>query len=275
MKYATILYSDGTNRVAEVRAGQLYPFIAGKTLVDVMANDAALDHNARPIPLDDAVWRAPLRPNKIMCVGRNYAEHAAELGNAMPDKPLIFAKYPTCIIGAGEPVQWRTDITQQVDWEGELTVIIGKTARNLTQAQAMEAVFGYTIANDISARDLQASEGQWVRAKAQDTFCPLGPVVVTRDEIPDPHALNIRTEVNGEVMQASNTDKMFFRVAFLVAYLSQTFTLEAGDIILTGTPSGVGKGMKPPRFLGDGDSVSVTIEGIGTLTNPCQILPSP
>lgn len=271
MRYASIRYTDGTVRVAQVRDDLLYPYIAHKTLRDVMVGEAALDAHAAPIAWHQAVWRAPLRPGKMLCVGRNYAEHAAELGNSLPDKPLIFAKYPTSVIGAGEAIRWRTEITNEVDWEGELAVVIGHEARQVTEAEALNYVFGYTVANDISARDLQATEGQWVRAKAQDTFCPLGVVVVTRDEIPDPHNLAISTRVNDEVMQDGNTSDMFFKVPYLVAYLSQTFTLEPGDIILTGTPSGVGKGMKPPRYLRDGDTVSVTIEGIGTLTNVCRV----
>jgi 2-keto-4-pentenoate hydratase/2-oxohepta-3-ene-1,7-dioic acid hydratase in catechol pathway len=271
MKYATIHYNDDSLRVAEVRDNMLYPYIKGKTLYDVMAHDAALDPNASPVVWEDANWRAPLRPSKIMCVGRNYAAHAAELGNDVPERPLIFAKYPTCVIGAGETIRWRTEITDQVDWEGELAVIIGKTAKRISEDQAFEHIFGYTVANDVSARDLQSTEGQWTRAKGHDTFCPLGPVVVTRDEIPDPHNLRISTMVNGETKQDSTTGNMFFKVAYLVAYLSQTFTLEAGDIILTGTPAGVGKGMKPPQFLHNGDTVSVTIEGIGTLTNGCVV----
>lgn len=271
MRYASIRYTDGTVRVAQVRDDLLYPYIAHKTLRDVMVGEAALDAHAAPIAWHQAVWRAPLRPGKMLCVGRNYAEHAAELGNSLPDKPLIFAKYPTSVIGAGEAIRWRTEITNEVDWEGELAVVIGHEARQVTEAEALNYVFGYTVANDISARDLQATEGQWVRAKAQDTFCPLGVVVVTRDEIPDPHNLGISTRVNDEVMQDGNTSDMFFKVPYLVAYLSQTFTLEPGDIILTGTPSGVGKGMKPPRYLRDGDTVSVTIEGIGTLTNVCRV----
>ena len=213
---------------------------------------------------------APLRPGKILAIGRNYADHAAELGSKPPAKPLVFAKYPTCVIGDGEAIRWKTSITQQVDWEVELAVVIGKTAQDVPEADAYQHIFGYTVANDISARDLQDTEGQWTRAKGQDTFCPLGPCIVTRDDIPDPHTLNLRTEVNGTLMQDANTRDMIFKVPFLVSYLSQTFTLEPGDIILTGTPSGVGKGMTPPRYLGAGDVLRSSIEGIGSIENPCH-----
>lgn len=214
---------------------------------------------------------APVVPGKILCVGRNYAEHAAELNNDIPKAPLIFAKYPSSVIGSGGVVRWRQAHTQQVDWEGELAVVIGKRAKDVAEAAALDYVFGYTIANDISARDLQASESQWIRAKSMDTFCPLGPCIVTRDELPDPHTLTLTTTVNGSLMQNGHTQDMIFSIPYLIAYLSQTFTLEPGDVILTGTPSGVGKGMKPPRFLGSGDIVSVSISGIGTLTNTCAV----
>lgn len=223
-------------------------------------------------PLAEVTLLPPLRPGKIIAVGRNYADHAAELGNDMPQSPLLFSKLTSAVIGQGAPIQWRASVTQQVDWEGELAVVIGKRARYVREDEALGYVFGYTIANDVSARDLQKSEPQWLRAKGLDTFCPLGPAIVTRGDIPNPHALHIRTRVNDEVMQDADTDLMFFKIPYLIAYCSQMFTLEAGDVLLTGTPAGVGSGLKPPRFLKDGDIVSVTIEPIGTLTNPCQQL---
>jgi len=168
----------------------------------------------------------PLLPRKILCVGRNYAEHAAEMKNEVPSKPLIFSKYSTSVIGSGELIRWSTDVTQQVDWEGELAVVIGKTARNIREEDAYDHIFGYTIANDVSARDLQSSESQWSRAKGHDTFCPIGPCIVTLDELPDPHNLRITTEVNGETMQDGHTGDMIFKIPYLVAYLSRTFTLE-------------------------------------------------
>ncbi|MCU0496017.1 MAG: fumarylacetoacetate hydrolase family protein [Anaerolineae bacterium] len=225
-------------------------------------------------PLAECKLLAPLRPGKILCIGRNYAAHAAELGNQIPAAPMIFAKFGSSVIGVDEPIVWDQTITQQVDWEGELAVVIGKRGKYLREADVPNYLFGYTIANDVSARDLQDSESQWTRAKSMDTFCPLGPCIVTKNEIPDPQNLRVITQVNGETMQDGLTAHMLRGVYDLVAYCSQSFTLEPGDVILTGTPSGVGKGMTPPRFLQDSDTVSITIEPIGTLTNPCQVMQS-
>ena len=214
----------------------------------------------------------PLMPGKILAIGRNYAEHAKELNNEVPTEPLVFAVMPSAVIGDGDVIEWERDLTAQVDWEGELAVIIGKTARKVSQADALDYVFGYTIANDVSARDLQTRDKQWVRAKGLDTFCPLGPVIVTRDDIPDPQNLRIVTTVDGAEKQNGSTADMIFTVRFLIAHLSRAFTLNPGDMILTGTPSGVGKAMNPPEFLGEGSVVSVEIEGIGKLTNSCREL---
>ncbi len=214
----------------------------------------------------------PLIPGKILAIGRNYAEHARELDNEVPTEPLVFAVMPSAVIGHGDIIEWEEELTAQVDWEGELAVIIGKTARRVSESAALDYVFGYTIANDVSARDLQSRDKQWVRAKGLDTFCPLGPVVVTADGIPDPQDLRIVTTVDGVEKQNGSTADMIFSVAQLIAYLSRAFTLNPGDLILTGTPSGVGKAQNPPQFLGDGSVVSVTIEGIGTLANTCRVL---
>ena len=214
----------------------------------------------------------PLIPGKILAIGRNYAEHARELNNEVPTEPLVFAVMPSAVIGDGDEIEWEADLTAQVDWEGELAVIIGKTARKVTEAEALDYVFGYSIANDVSARDLQTRDKQWVRAKGLDTFCPLGPFVVTRDEIPDPQNLRIVTTVDGVEKQRGSTADMIFSVRFLIAHLSRAFTLNPGDMILTGTPSGVGKAMNPPEFLGEGSVVGVEIEGIGKLTNRCRVL---
>lgn len=272
MKLVTFKKLDGRAVVGELRDDELYSLGTNLSMKEIAAEGT--------LPTRDEAFKVmkhngitmPLRPSKLLAVGRNYAEHAAELNNELPKKPLIFAKYPTCVIGDGDVIQWQQSITQMVDWEGELCVVIGKTAQRISEAEAYDHIFGYTIANDVSARDLQDNDKQWTRAKGHDTFCPLGPAIVTKDDIPDPHNLRIVTKVNGEVMQDGNTRDMIFKIPYLVSYLSQTFTLEAGDLILTGTPSGVGKGMNPPRFLGQGDEVSVEIEGIGTLTNTCQIL---
>ncbi len=222
-------------------------------------------------PLSECTIHAPLRPRKIIAIGRNYADHIKEMGNLTPEKPLMFAKLSSSIIGSGQTITWHESATQQVDWEGELAVVIGRRVSKIKPEDALRAVYGYSIANDISARDLQQSEPQWVRAKGMDTFCPLGPVLVTKHDVPDPQALHITTSVNGETMQDANTDLMLHRVDSLISYISQWVTLDPGDIILTGTPAGVGKGQTPPRYLKDGDVVSVTIEGFGTLTNPCKV----
>jgi 2-keto-4-pentenoate hydratase/2-oxohepta-3-ene-1,7-dioic acid hydratase in catechol pathway len=266
MKLVQYQTGDGALRAGELVGDEVFALNA--SALEIIAGKVQPERGAGVLGVRLV---APVMPGKILCVGRNYAEHAAELNNELPKSPLIFAKYPSSVVASGDVVCWSGALTQQVDWEGELTIVIGKRARNISEAEALDYVFGYTIANDISARDLQASESQWIRAKSMDTFCPLGPCIVTKDEIPDPHALTLQTAVNGQIMQNGKTSDMIFKVAYLVAYLSQTFTLEPGDVILTGTPSGVGKGMKPPRFLGTGDTVSVTISGIGTLTNPCQV----
>ncbi len=267
MKFVQYQLPDGSIHAGGLMDEGVYALNA--PMLDIIAGKVQPELGAL---VPDANMVAPIKPGKLLCVGRNYAEHAAELNNPLPKKPLIFSKFPSCIIANGDTIQWHSSITQQVDWEGELVVVIGKTAKNIREEDAYEHIFGYTIANDVSARDLQDNDGQWTRAKGMDTFCPLGPSIVSKDDIPDPHALKIKTTVNGETMQDGNTSDMIFKVPFLVAYLSQTFTLEPGDLILTGTPSGVGKGMKPPRFLQSGDSVSVMIAGIGLLTNGCEVV---
>lgn len=222
--------------------------------------------------LDQVEILPPLRPGKILAIGRNYVEHARELNNEVPSEPLVFAVMPSAVIGDGDEIEWEGDLTSQVDWEGELAVIMGKTARRVSREDALDYVFGYTGANDVSARDLQTRDKQWVRAKGLDTFCPIGPCIVTADEIADPQDLSIVTKVNGVEKQNGSTANMIFSVGTLIEFLSRAFTLNPGDMILTGTPSGVGKAANPPQFLGDGDVVSVEIAGIGKLTNRCRVL---
>ncbi|GAB5491075.1 MAG: hypothetical protein Phog2KO_12900 [Phototrophicaceae bacterium] len=272
MRLVTYKKIDGSSSIGELRGDDLYSLGTSLSMSEIASGEKTLDREESFKVMKHKGIQAPIMPSKIFCVGRNYAEHAAELSNALPTSPLIFSKYPTCVIGNDENIQWHDDLTQKVDWEGELAVVIGKTAKNIREEDAYEHIFGYTVANDISARDLQDSESQWVRAKAQDTFCPLGPAIVTKDDLADPHALQVVTKVNGEIMQNGNTSDMIFKIPYLVAYLSRTFTLLPGDLILTGTPSGVGKAMKPPKFLNDGDVVEVTIEGIGTVRNTCEVL---
>ena len=222
------------------------------------------------MPLADVTLLAPVpRPGKICCAGVNYRTHAAEQHREAPDHPVMFAKFSTAVVGDGAQVRWSPQLTQAVDFEAELAVVIGATCRRVAPDQALGYVAGYTCLNDVSARDLQYSDKQFVRAKSLDTFAPMGPWLVSADEIPDPQTLAIRCLVNGEVMQDSNTSDMVFGVAELVSFCSQAFTLEPGDIIATGTPGGVGWFRDPPLTLHDGDEVVVEIERVGRLVNRC------
>ena len=209
------------------------------------------------------------RPGKIVCVGMNYRAHAEEQGRTAPDHPILFAKWPTALIGPGDPIVLPA-ISQSIDHEAELGVVLGARVKGVSVEHALEAVRGYVCANDVSARDLQRADRQFTRAKSLDTFCPVGPVLVPAAEVPNPQALRIRCLVNGEVRQDSSTADMVFSVAELIAFASEAITLEPGDLILTGTPGGVGEFRDPPLYLRDGDEVSVEIEGIGTLTNPVR-----
>ena len=197
-------------------------------------------------------------------------DHAEETGAPIPEQPIVFSKYPNCLVGSGEPVV-IPPITTKVDYEAELAVVIGRAARNGSEAEALDHVYGYTNANDVSARDIQLGEGgQWTRGKAIDTFCPLGPYLVTRDEIEDPQNLFIRCTLNDKIVQDGSTSKMIFSVAELVAFLSTGMTLEPGDVIITGTPPGVGMARDPQLWMKPGDNVTVEIEGLGALTNPVE-----
>ncbi|HEY4918124.1 MAG TPA: fumarylacetoacetate hydrolase family protein [Solirubrobacteraceae bacterium] len=230
------------------------------------------------IPDDDAPrirepqLLAPLAPGKIVAIGLNYLDHIRETGIDAPTRPLIFAKLPSSVVGPGAAIEIDPLITQRVDWEGELAVVIGQRLRHASAENALAAVFGYTICNDVSARDVQFEDSQWVRGKSLDTFCPLGPVIVTTDELPDPHALVLQTRVNGELVQNSSTADMIFGVAELLSFCSHSFTLEPGDVLLTGTPWGCGDFMSPPRSLVPGDLVEVSIDGIGVLSNPVRLI---
>jgi 2-keto-4-pentenoate hydratase/2-oxohepta-3-ene-1,7-dioic acid hydratase in catechol pathway len=207
------------------------------------------------------------RPGKIICVGLNYRDHAEEQGAALPEAPLLFAKWQNALIGPGEPIVIPPIVTK-CDFEAELGVVIGERVRDVSAENALEAVAGYICVNDVSARDLQFSDGQWTRGKSPDTFCPVGPTLVPRDEIPDPQALTIRAILNGEAVQDSSTANMVFGVAEIVEYVTRTITLEPGDLIATGTPAGVGAFRKPPLFMQPGDEIAIEIEGLGSLTNP-------
>jgi 2-keto-4-pentenoate hydratase/2-oxohepta-3-ene-1,7-dioic acid hydratase in catechol pathway len=223
------------------------------------------------VKLSDVKLLAPIsNPNKVVAIGLNYLDHIRESNAKVPSIPIMFTKYTTSIIGNGDAVRWSVSETAKVDWEVELAVVIGTRAYRVKEEDAFNYIAGYTVANDVSARDLQGERGdQWIRGKSLDTFCPLGPCIVTKDEIADPHNLGLRTIVNGQTMQDSNTKELLFKIPHLIAYLSRAFTLLPGDVVITGTPPGVGMGMKPPVFLKNGDVVTVEIDGIGSVTNPC------
>ena len=206
------------------------------------------------------------RPQKIVCVGLNYRDHAEEQGVALPERPLLSAKWPNTLIADGEPIR-LPPITRQVDYEAELGVVIGRRASRVAVADALDVVRGYLVANDISARDFQFSDGQWVRGKSLDTFLPLGDLVPA-SEVADPQALRIRTVLNGNVMQDSNTSNMVFGVAEIISFVSEGITLEPGDLILTGTPAGVGAFRQPPVWLQAGDEITIEIDTVGAMTNP-------
>ncbi|MBB6285203.1 fumarylacetoacetate hydrolase family protein [Geobacillus subterraneus] len=221
--------------------------------------------------LGDVRLLAPIpRPAKnVFCIGKNYVDHALELGDAadVPKHVIVFSKTPTTVIGHEETILRHADVTDEVDYEGELALIIGKKGRAIRREEALDYVFGYTIINDVTARDLQERHQQYLLGKSLDTFCPMGPWIVPSQLIPNPNDLRIETRVNGEVRQQASTKQLIFPIESIIETISKGITLEPGDIIATGTPAGVGKGMRPPRFLQTGDVVEVTIEGIGTLRN--------
>ena len=226
---------------------------------DVGIIDAATVNKTAPIHL----------PEKVVACGLNYRDHAAEGGHDIPESPVLFSMYPRSIIGPEEAITWDPTLTEQVDYEAELVVIIGAEVRNVDPEEAWDVIAGYTIGNDVSARDLQHGDGQWIRGKSLDTFAPIGPDIVTTDEVPDPHALSIWTDVNGERLQSSSTENLIFGVNELISFCSQAFTLSPGDVLFTGTPPGVGIYREPPVLLDEGDTVSIGVEKLGILSNTC------
>lgn len=208
-------------------------------------------------------------PSKVICVGKNYVEHAKEMKSDVPDYPVLFAKFFNALIGADDTIE-KTPLTEKLDYEAELTVVIGKEASRVKREEALDYVAGYTLGNDISARDLQKRTPQWLQGKSVDRSTPVGPWVVTADEVGDPGSLDIRCYVNGEERQASNTEKLIFDIPFLIEFISGIMTLNPGDIIMTGTPDGVAFGMESPKFLQAGDAVAVEIEKIGRMENKVQ-----
>ena len=236
-------------------------------LIDRAGTDA-VSLNEDVIGLPDAVeFLPPVNPGKILAIGRNYADHAIEQGEAPPEAPMLFNKLINSLSAHNAPIV-LPKISSKVDYEAELAVVIGRRASRVSEAEALNYVFGYAPLNDVSARDLQFADGQWTRGKGLDGFAPIGPYITTRDEIADVHNLKIEGRLNGEVMQSSNTGKMIFKIPYLIAYLSQAITLEPGDVIATGTPEGVGIFREPPILLKAGDVYEVTIEQVGTLRNP-------
>ncbi|ELZ41841.1 5-carboxymethyl-2-hydroxymuconate delta-isomerase [Halorubrum saccharovorum DSM 1137] len=205
-------------------------------------------------------------PEKVVCVGLNYRDHAEEGDNEIPDEPVLFSKFPTTVAGPEDTVSWDPDLTQKVDYEAELVAVIGEEARRVDPEEAMDHVAGFLVGNDVSARDLQHGDGQWVRGKSLDSFAPTGPELVTTDEVSDPHDLEIFAEVNGERLQESTTENLIFGIDELVSFCSQAFTLTPGDLLFTGTPPGVGVYREPPVLLEDGDSVTIGVEEVGELT---------
>jgi len=264
---------------SEIRVGVLGP----DGLADVTAKYSSLDaiikngqlgevdtSDAVQVGLGDIEFRAPVyQPEKIVCIGKNYLDHAKEVGEGVPTEPVIFNKLPSCITHHGAPIL-NPKVGGNVDWEGELAVIIGKECRHVKAENAMDYVAGFTVANDVTARDWQKKRnmGQWFIGKSFDTFCPLGPIFTTKDEIEDVQNLKIETIVNGKVEQSSNTKNMIFTIPVMIEWMSQFWTFKAGDVILTGTPDGVGAFRNPPVFLKDGDVVKVQIEKLGSLENP-------
>ena len=263
--------------------------LVGQSYVDLHATDSSIPSSVRQIleggllkkaeqtaqkpgavKIDAAKFHAPVPdPHKIVCLGLNYRDHAAESGSPIPKDPVLFSKYATALIGHGEAIV-LPPVSQEVDYEAELVIVVGKRGRNVKEADAFNYVAGYSVGHDVSARDWQLKKDgkQWMVGKTFDTFAPVGPHLVTSDEVKDPHNLPIKLRLNGQTMQNSNTSQMIFGVPAIIAYLSQVFTIEPGDLIYTGTPPGVGVAKKPPVFLKGGDVVEVEIEGLGVLKNP-------
>jgi acylpyruvate hydrolase len=235
-------------------------------LVESGRRSSALNDERVAFNVDAVEFLPPVYPGKILAVGRNYVDHAIECGEAPPAAPLVFDKLNNSLSAHKAPIVLHA-ISSQIDYEAELAVVIGRECRSVSEGEALDYVFGYTLINDVSARDLQFGDGQWVRGKGLDGFAPLGPFITTRDEAGDVHALKIEGRLNGQVMQSSNTGRMIFKVPYLISYISQAITLAPGDVIATGTPEGVGIFRQPPVLLKAGDVFEVTIESLGTLRN--------
>lgn len=254
--------------IGQVHWGRVHNDAGPLTLAELCDGDPLSGLTPRATNVSVQRVFSPLNPANVLCIGLNYRRHADESGATYPERPILFVKPTTTVIGHDAPVVLPRAAQSETDYECELAVVIGKSAKNVAEADALDYVLGYTCANDVSARDWQLRlDRQWARGKGFDTFCPLGPVLVTKDEIADPDALAITMTLNGEIVQSSNTSDMIFSVRQIISYLSQGMTLVPGTVILTGTPEGVGMARTPPRFLRPGDVCEVTIAGIGTLRN--------
>ena len=277
MKIVTFQAAGGPAQTGVVQGDRVIPISHAEfpSIYDLLASGAggvtrlsSIMSGAPGVALAGVKLLAPVpRPPKFICVGLNYRDHAIESGMQIPSTPTIFSKFSSSVVGPGDAIVLPANSTQP-DYEAELAFVIGRGGRHIPAERWREHVFGYTIVNDVSARDFQMATSQWLMGKTFDTFAPMGPWIVTSDEIADPHALDISLEINGEVLQNSNTKELIFKIPELVAYLSSAFTLEPGDIVSTGTPPGVGFARKPPRYLKPGDDVVVRVQGIGELRNP-------
>jgi 2-keto-4-pentenoate hydratase/2-oxohepta-3-ene-1,7-dioic acid hydratase in catechol pathway len=257
-----VSFEGGFGRVED---GTVVPM--GPSLADWLAFGTQSVATGAPRPLAELRLQAPVpRPGKIVCVGLNYRDHANETGQPIPSEPVLFSKYANSVVGPGAEVVVPPD-AEKIDYEAELAVVIGRRASAVPTGGALDHVAGYTCANDVSSRSLQFRSSQWLLGKAIDTFLPLGPYLVTADEVPDPQALGIRCLVNDELRQSSDTGQMIFGVAELVSFISRTITLEPGDVLVTGTPAGVGMAADPPRYLRPGDRMRIEIDGVGELDN--------
>jgi len=266
-------YHENRLHLGSIEGDTLIPIDFNGDMLEFITTRPPLRSSGSPIPLDHVSF-APVvsRPTKIIGIGLNYLDHVRESKGEIPELPKVFAKFPSSLLAHNDQITWDPKITSKVDFEAELAVIIGKKAHQCAESEAMETAFGYTCANDVSARELQFGDGQWVRGKSLDTFCPLGPWIITSEEIPDPHSLTITCSLNGQIMQDSHTGLMIFKLPQLISFLSKHFSLLPGDVILTGTPHGVGAFRNPPVYLKHGDEVVVEIEKVGRLVNTCQTL---
>jgi len=256
-----------TDMLALIRSGE-GTWLGLVKLMDWLAVQKVPFQEDIGLQLENLKITAPIEnPSKIVCVGLNYRDHCEETGTPIPEKPIFFCKFPSSITGPDQPVSWPPGSSSQVDYEAELAVVIKKSCKGISADQAWDYIAGYTMVNDISARDAQFADGQWIRGKSFDSFCPMGPFIVTPDEVGNPDNLSIRCRLNGELMQDSNTGKMIFKLPELLSYLSETITLEPGDILSTGTPHGVGFTRTPPVYLKPGDQLEVEIENLGLLKN--------